>query len=59
MKALPNDMSREVKTELDEPGADIKVTWVKVGIVRNNIVGRQSIENGSEELHKIAGRKSS
>lgn len=54
-KTLPPSMPPEVKVELDVLFAKIKVTWIKVGIVRNNIVGHQSSEKNAEEFHAIAG----
>jgi len=54
-RTLPISMAPEVKAELDALFAKIKATWVKVGIVRNNIVGHQSSEKSAEEFHAIAG----
>jgi|GEM_PF-2362160 len=52
---LPTDISPEIKAELDGLRANIKDTWIKVGLVRNNIVGHQSLEQSPEEVHCIAG----
>lgn len=54
-KTLPISMAPEIKSELASLFAKIKATWIKVGIVRNNIVGHQSSENSAEEFHRLAG----
>jgi len=54
-KTLPASMAPEIEAELDWLFIKIKSTWVKVGIVRNNIVGHQSSENSAEEFHRLAG----
>ncbi|NIJ88580.1 hypothetical protein FHR49_001367 [Xanthomonas campestris] len=54
-RTLPASMKPEVEAELDVLFARIKSIWLKVGIVRNNIVGHQSSENSVEEFHRIAG----
>jgi hypothetical protein len=54
-KTLPASVAPEIKAELDGMFTKIKTTWVKVGIVRNNIVGHQSSENSVEEFHRLAG----
>lgn len=54
-RTLPANITSEIRKELDALFAKIKATWVKVGIVRNNVVGHQSIENNVEEFHRISG----
>jgi len=55
LKTLPSDMAPEIKAELDEISSKIKTIWVKIGLVRNNIVGHQSLEQSAEEVHRLAG----
>jgi hypothetical protein len=54
-KTLRASMAPDIEAELDGMFVKIKTTWVKVGIVRNNIVGHQSSENSVEEFHRLAG----
>ncbi|MBB2756031.1 UNVERIFIED_ORG: hypothetical protein GGR68_000129 [Xanthomonas campestris] len=53
-KTFPASITPEIEAELGALFTKIKVTWVKVGIVRNNIVGHQSSENSVEEVHRLA-----
>lgn len=53
-KTLPASMAPEIEAELDGQFFKIKSTWIKVGIVRNNVVGHQSSENSVDEFHRIA-----
>lgn len=53
-KTLPTSMSPEIQAELDTLFQKIRSTWIKVQIVRNNIVGHQSSEKSTEEIHNMA-----
>lgn len=55
LKTLPADMAPEIKSELDGLSAKIKATWIKVSLVRNKIVGHQSLEQSSDEVQRIVG----
>jgi hypothetical protein len=55
LKSLPSNMTPEIKAELDEISGKIKTTWVKIGLVRNKVVGHQSLEQSAEEVHRLAG----
>lgn len=55
LKTLPSEIPPELKTELDELSGKIKTTWIKIGLVRNKIVGHQSLEQSAEEVHRLAG----
>jgi hypothetical protein len=54
-KTVPSELTPEVQSELGELYARIKSTWIKVSIIRNNVVGHQSIEVTAEKAHEIAG----
>lgn len=51
---FPASITPEIEAELSALFSKIKVTWVKVGIVRNNIVGHQSSEKSVKESHRLA-----
>ncbi|MEA9576938.1 hypothetical protein [Xanthomonas campestris] len=53
-RTFPASMTPGIEAELGALFVKIKATWVKVGIVRNNIVGHQSSENSAEEVHRLA-----
>jgi len=55
LKTLPSDMDHEIQAELEGLSGTIKSTWVKIGIVRNKVVGHQSLEQSAEEVHRLAG----
>ncbi len=55
LKTLPPEIPPELKAELDELSGKIKTTWIKIGLVRNKIVGHQSLEQSAEEVHRLAG----
>src|SRR5690554_2770017 len=48
LKTLPSDMAPEIKVELGQLSDKIKATWKKIGLVRNKIVGHQSLEQSAE-----------
>lgn len=41
--------------DLDEVYASIKQTWIKISVIRNEVVGHQSLERNATESHEIAG----
>lgn len=41
--------------ELDETYASVKETWKKIAVIRNEVVGHQSLERTATESHEMAG----
>ena len=54
-KTLPSDMAPEIKAELDQVSDKLKTVWIKICLVRNKVVGHQSLEQSAEEVHRLAG----
>ena len=55
IKTLPPSMDPEIKAELEELSGKLKPTWVKIGLVRNKVVGHQSLQESTEDVHRLAG----
>jgi len=55
LKTLPSEIDSEIKAELDGLSAKIKATWLKVGLVRNKVVGHQALDQRPDEVHRVAG----
>ncbi|QBN30934.1 hypothetical protein EBA02_02730 [Xanthomonas oryzae pv. oryzae] len=53
-RSLPNLNNPNIEAELDTLFKKIEVVWVKVCVLRNNIVGHQSSEKSAEDFHGIA-----
>ena len=54
-KTLPEDGNRVVLEEIDNRLALIKETWKKICIIRNEVVGHQTLKRTKTESHEIAG----
>ena len=55
LRTLPSDVAPEIKTELDDLLGKTKVTWKKISLVRNKVVGHQSLDQSVDEVHRVAG----
>ncbi len=54
MRDLPQSGSSEVVRRIDDLFRGIEKTWRKVCIIRNNVVGHQSMKKSGDEFHKDA-----
>jgi len=54
-KTLPEDGELVVLEEIDSRLASIKADWIKIGIIRNEVVGHQTLKRSTKESHEIAG----
>lgn len=54
-KTLPEDGELTVLKEIDSRLSSIKAAWVKISILRNEVVGHQSLKRTTKESHEIAG----
>lgn len=52
---LPESEDPVALAEIDMRLASIKAAWTKIGILRNEVVGHQSLKRSSQESHEIAG----
>lgn len=55
LKTLPLCIAPEIKTELAELSEKIKTIWIKISLVRNKVVGHQSLQQSVDEVHRFAG----
>lgn len=55
LKSLPLGIAPEIKTEIAELSEKLKTTWIKISLVRNKVVGHQSLQHSVDEVHRLAG----
>lgn len=54
-KTLPEDEEPVVLVEIDKRLASIKEVWKRIGIIRNEVVGHQTLNRTTKQSHEIAG----
>ena len=54
-KTIPKDADTKVLEEIERRYAEIKKIWIRIGIIRNEVVGHQTLERLREESHEVAG----
>ena len=54
-KTLPEDADPALLQELDKSFASIKKTWLRIGVIRNEVVGHQTLKRTAKESHAFAG----
>lgn len=54
-KTLPEGGEPAVLEEIDSRVSLIKAAWIRVGIIRNEVVGHQTLKRTTKESHEIAG----
>lgn len=54
LKTIPKDADPTDLTEIKELTSKTKATWIKVNLIRNNVVGHQSMKKPAGEFHKDA-----
>lgn len=52
---VPNDADPEVLREIDQKYSEIKKIWKRIGIIRNEVAGHQTLERSKAESHEVAG----
>ena len=55
---LPADSDPNALLEVDKMLSELKEIWIRVGIIRNEVVGHQSLKRSSIESHKLANIRS-
>ncbi len=56
-KTIPNSADAVVLSEIDKWYAEIKKIWIRIGIIRNEVVGHQALARTGDESHEVAGLK--
>jgi hypothetical protein len=54
-KTLPEDGEPAVLEEIDSRLDSIKAAWIRIGIIRNEVVGHQTLKRSKKESHEFAG----
>lgn len=57
LKTIPESTDAVMRSEIDRWYAEIKEIWIRIGIIRNEVVGHQSLERTVTESHAVAGLK--
>jgi len=54
-RTIPKDADPKVLDEIGRQYDEIKKIWIRIGIIRNEVVGHQTLERLREESHEVAG----
>lgn len=54
-RTLPEDADPALLQELDDTFAAIKQTWKRICVIRNEVVGHQTLRRTVQESHEISG----
>ena len=53
-RTISEDADPVVLTEIEKQYTDIKIIWKRIGIIRNEVVGHQTLERTRAESHEVA-----